>query len=193
MLGSKAFVKERLPTLLDNTALRMTDGRGRRCALRDLGFQRRSNKNGELLTVIAAPEATLDDDQQFFRVDRLIEVIARAGIHCLHVVVHLAIPGQHDEGDLNLFGAQLLEEYKPVVAIRDAHVTDDQVKGRLAKKRASLIEAGGAIDLESFSRQDDLEDFGKEAVVIHNQDAASRLGGLSTRRALVRCKQWSHL
>ena len=92
-----------------------------------------------------APGESAQARQHLAEVERLHEVVVRAGVEAADAVLHVVARGQHQDRHPLLVAAQLTADREPVLA-GEHHVEDDGVVVVGARLRERLVAGHGEID-----------------------------------------------
>jgi len=117
----------------------------------------------------AAADDGAETGEDFLQIERLHDVIIRAGVEALHAVARLVAGGEHEHG--RLFGfAQALEDF-PAVHARQHHVEDDGVVVRALGVEETVIAVVGGVHGVTFLAQRLGEAREQIGFVFDNQDS----------------------
>ena len=121
-----------------------------------------------LLFPARAAEDRLDSGQQLLHLEGLRQIIVGALLQALHLVVRLALGGEHDDGGLAVLpdGAQ----HAPAVHHGQHDIEQHQVRPHLPEQGHALAAVGGDLCMIAFLFQIHLDQLRDIGVVFHDED-----------------------
>jgi hypothetical protein len=152
----------------------------------------------DVLEVVALLEGALELDVLFFGagagdggahvgeqllvVPRLLDEVGGAGLDGLHGVLHRAVGGDHDDGELLVAVANLGEDLEPV-HVGQGEVEQNEVEGLRGEGGESVGAALGAGDGVALELEQRLQRFADRGFVVDDQDGAGGGDGRIRRRS----------
>ena len=128
-----------------------------------------------------AGDGGADVGQQLFVVPGLLDEVFRAGADGFDDVVHGAVGGDHDDGQLGLALLDLRQQFEAALA-GQGQVEQHQVEVFLLQNAQPLVAVGGHSDRVPLQREQHFERFADGGLVVDDQDAGQAAGKAGVRQ-----------
>ena len=145
----------------------------------------RAHRNGIPLQLRASPEflpelpvflrqavnfeRVLDDENDFFQRERLLDEIERAKLGGPHGGFDAGVPGNHHDHRVHAVLAYALQRVEPVDSIQP-HIQQDQIDGALLEQRETFLAGRYGQRFVSFVGQDRRKRLSNPLLVIHDEN-----------------------
>ena len=114
-------------------------------------------------------ERILDDQNDFFQRERLLDEIECAKLGGAHGGFDAGVPGNHDDHRVHAVLANALQCFEAVDSI-EPHIQQHQINGALLEQRETLFAGRHGERFVSFVRQDRRQRFAYALLVVHNEN-----------------------